>query len=400
MTQVQTGLMRLKNEKKLQDKYKGNIGILCHSASIDENFNHALDILLNLFGQKVIKVFGPQHGFVTDVQDNMIETDHFIHPYYNLPIYSLYSETRIPTDEMLEDIDHLFVDLQDVGTRIYTYIYTLTHLLEKCASKDIEVIVLDRPNPIGAQHIEGNILDPKFASFVGRHSMPVRHALTIAEVAKMHQKFWAKTAANLSVIEMKNYQREMNFWQTKLPYVNPSPNLPTIEGCFTFAGTVLFEGTNISEGRGTTRSLEQIGHPKFDPWKLLSHFENIYQKLELTGFKLRPVSFYPMFQKHAHKNCGGFFIHITDYDNFKPWKVCQVFLKEFKHLFADHFQYKTDAYEYGENLQAMDMINGTDTIRKWYEEEKLNMDKLLEIEESGQEQFAKNRQEILLYPNK
>ena len=188
---VTTGLENLLNDKNLQSQFKGNIALLCHSASVDNNLNHSLSRFKELFGDQLVKVFGPQHGFVTDVQDNMVESDHYTHPYFKLPIYSLYSETRIPTDEMLEDIDHLFIDLQDVGTRIYTYIYTMTLILEKCANKNIEVIILDRPNPIGLNQVEGNILDTNFASFVGRHELPVRHAMTMGEIALMHQKFWA-----------------------------------------------------------------------------------------------------------------------------------------------------------------------------------------------------------------
>jgi uncharacterized protein YbbC (DUF1343 family) len=397
MNQVQTGIMRLKNDKALQEKFKGNVGILCHSASIDEKYNHSLEILLEIYGERVKKVFGPQHGFVTDVQDNMIETDHIVHPHFKLPIYSLYSETRIPTDEMLEGIDHLFVDLQDVGTRIYTYIYTLTHLLEKCAGKDIEIVILDRPNPVNAKCVEGNILDTNFASFVGRHEMPVRHALTMAEVALMHQKFWAKEKCNVSYIEMIGYERSMNFWETKLPYVNPSPNLPTIEGCFTFIGTVLFEGTNISEGRGTTRALEQIGHPSLDSWKLQSHFNELFKKSNIEGFKLRPINFHPMFQKHAGQTCGGFFIHITNYEKFQAWKFAQIFLKEFKNLFPNDFTYKADGYEYGDGLHPIDMINGTDKLRHWYDNNSKNHEYLDELELVGMSDYLQKRSEILIY---
>lgn len=391
-----TGLARLRSEPDLPRQFKGNIGLLCHSASIDSDFSHALEIFIGKFGDQVKKVFGPQHGFVTDVQDNMIETDHFVHPHFKLPIYSLYSETRIPTDEMLEGIDHLFVDLQDVGTRIYTYIYTMTLLLEKCAEKDIEVIILDRPNPINAQTIEGNILDTKFASFVGRHPIPVRHGLTMGEVALMHQKFWCDKKANLKVIEMKNYRRESCFSELGLPFVNPSPNLATIESCYTFVGTVLFEGTNISEGRGTTRALEQIGHPGIDPWKYQSHFSNLFRKLDLSGFKLRPVNFYPMFQKHKERSCGGYFIHVTDKKSFKPWRVSQIFLKEFKGILDNQFDYKTDAYEYETEIKAIDMINGTDRFEAWYNT-KDDFSWLDKIEAEGMEEYMTNRESILLY---
>src|SRR5690554_6736409 len=209
MSNVLSGVDVLAADHELRARFKGNIGLLCHSASVNKDLEHSLQVFMRLFPGQIKKVYGPQHGFVTDVQDNMVETDHTFHPYFKLPVYSLYSETRIPTDEMLEGIDHIFVDLQDVGTRIYTYIYTLTLLLEKCAKKDIEVVVLDRPNPINAKDIEGNILEKEFASFVGRHPIPVRHGLTIGEVAHMHQKFWADETANLRVIPMQNYQRAM-----------------------------------------------------------------------------------------------------------------------------------------------------------------------------------------------
>lgn len=397
MSQVQTGIMRLRDERDLSDTFKGNIGLLCHSASIDNHCRHSLEIFISLFGEKVKKVFGPQHGFVTDVQDNMIETDHFIHPYFKIPIYSLYSETRVPTDEMLEGLDHLFIDLQDVGTRIYTYIYTMTHILEKCTELDIEVIILDRPNPIGLKKIEGNILDTNYASFVGRHPIPVRHGLSIAEVALMHQKFWANKKCQLQIIKMNNYNPNMNFFDTKLPYVNPSPNLPTIEGCFTFVGTVLLEGTSISEGRGTTRSLEQFGHPCLDPWKMQSHFNELLKKTKIDGVFLRPVYFHPMFQKHAHRSCGGFFIHITDFEKFNAWKFMQIIVKEFKRLYPNEFSYKEDAYEYGDGLNPIDMINGTDRLRKWYEDDSFAIDFLKVMEEEGKNNYLEQRKSISLY---
>lgn len=393
---VLTGLERLIHSKDIQSKYKGNIGLLCHSASVDSKLDHALIKFIEIFGERVKKVYGPQHGFVTDVQDNMIETDHFIHPFFKIPVYSLYSETRIPTDEMLENIDHLFIDLQDVGTRIYTYIYTMTHVLEACANKKIEVIVLDRPNPINANDIEGNILDTQFSSFVGRHPLPVRHALTIAEVALMHQSFWVDKRCNLSIIEMENYDRSMSFEDTKLPWVMPSPNLPTVDGCYTFVGTVLFEGTNISEGRGTTRALEIIGHPDIDPWTFQEELDTLFQSLNLIGFKLRPIHFQPTFQKHAGISCGGFQIHVTDRKEFKPWKVAQILCREIYKKIQGNFEYKQDPYEYGEGMNPLDMINGTDKLRKWMESYG-SISELEVIETENQEDYIKNRETVIIY---
>jgi len=393
---VLTGLERIKTEPELRENYKGNIGLLCHSASIDSKYNHSLEVFLECFGHQVKKVFGPQHGFVTDVQDNMIETDHFTHPYFKLPVYSLYSETRKPTDEMLKGIDHLFVDLQDVGTRIYTYIYTMTYILEACAGKGIEVIILDRPNPINAESVEGNVLDLKFASFVGRHALPVRHGLTMGEVAKMHQQYWVKNKCNFSVIEMKNYERQMSFEQTKLPWVMPSPNLPTVEGCYTFAGTVLYEGTNISEGRGTTRPLELIGHPSLDPWNFKKHMDLVMKKNHLDGFILRAINFQPTFQKHAGTTCGGLHIHVTDRELFKPWRVCQVLCQELYHELGSEFKYKEDPYEYETDFNPVDMINGTDKIRHWYENRGL-YGELVSFEDETLPLYMEQRESILIY---
>ncbi len=393
---VITGIDKLKSDKDLQAKYKGNIGLLCHSASVDSELSHSVEIFMEIFGDKFKKIYGPQHGFVTDVQDNMIETDHYTHPYFKLPVYSLYSETRKPTDAMLEGIDYLFVDLQDVGTRIYTYIYTMTYVLEACANKDIEVVILDRPNPIDADTIEGNVLELEFSSFVGRHPLPVRHGLTMGEVAKMHQQYWTDTKTNFSIIEMENYDRRMSFEQTLLPWVMPSPNLPTVEGCYTFVGTVLYEGTNISEGRGTTRPLEILGHPKFDPWTMKKHLDQVMATNRLEGFILRPVNFQPTFQKHAGIPCGGFQIHVTDRSKFKPWRVCQLLCKEFYKELGTDFKYKEDPYEYETSMNPVDMINGTDKIRGWYERDGL-FGELISLEETTLPLYMEQRQSILIY---
>jgi len=393
---VITGIDKLRMNKDLQDQFKGNVGLLCHSASIDSNFDHSVQIFQNCFSDRFKKIYGPQHGFVTDVQDNMIESDHYTHPYFKLPVFSLYSETRKPTDSMLEGIDHLFIDLQDVGTRIYTYIYTMTYVLEACANKNIEVVILDRPNPIDANTVEGNVLDLKFASFVGRHPLPVRHGLTIAEVAKMHQQYWVKDKANLTIIEMENYDRKMSFEQTLLPWIMPSPNLPTVEGCYTFVGTVLYEGTNISEGRGTTRPLEIIGHPKLDAWNFKTKLDTVMNENKLTGFVLRPINFQPTFQKHAGIACGGYQIHVTDREKFQPWRVSQLLCRELYKELGLEFKYKEDPYEYENNFNPVDMINGTDKIRHWYENQGVYSE-LVNMEESTLPLYMEQRESILIY---
>jgi len=363
---VQTGLDILVSNKDIQKSFKGNVALLCNNASIDASYTPAPLKFKELFGDRFVKLFGPQHGFSTDAQDNMIETDHFTHPYFKMPVYSLYSETRIPTDKMLEGIDHLFIDLQDVGCRMYTYIYTLTLLLEKCSSKDIEVVVLDRPNPLNGVDIEGNVLDLEFESFIGRHPIPVRHAMTIAEVALMHQKFWVKEKANLKVIKMQHWDRNMYYEDTKLPWLLPSPNLARIESSYTFPATVLFEGTTLSEGRGTTQSLEIVGHPKIEPFSFYQeHLLNVVKKSKLEGFKFRPITFLPTFQKQADKVCGGIQIHITDKSTYKPWRVGQLLMREIYHYLGEDFQWKKPPYEYNYTQQPIDIINGTDKLRHW-----------------------------------
>ncbi|PNW28122.1 DUF1343 domain-containing protein [Formosa algae] len=363
---VQTGLDVLLNDKKLQESFTGNSALLCHNASIDSTYTHAALQFKNMFGDRFVKLFGPQHGFSTDVQDNMVETDHVIHPFFKIPVYSLYSETRIPTDEMLEGIDHLFVDLQDVGCRVYTYIYTLTYLLEKCSSKAIEIVVLDRPNPINGVDIEGNILDLDFESFVGRHPIPMRHGMTIGEVALMHQKFWVTEKANLRVVKMLNWDRKMFYEDTQLPWLLPSPNLARIESSYTFPATVLFEGTTLSEGRGTTQSLEIVGHPKIEPFLF---YENILSKAmkasKLEGFKFRPITFLPTFQKQGGKVCGGIQIHVTDKFIYKPWRAGQLLMRELYHYLGDDFGWKLPPYEYNYDQHPIDLVNGTDKLRHW-----------------------------------
>ena len=392
---VKTGLDILVGDKQLQQEFRGNVALLSHNASIDSNCDHAALLFKQIFKSRLIKLFGPQHGFSTDVQDNMIETDHTIHPYFNIPVYSLYSETRIPTDDMLEDIDHLFIDLQDIGGRVYTYIYTMTHILEKCKSRDIEIIVLDRPNPINGEDIEGNVLDMNFSSFVGMYPIPVRHGMTIGEVALMHQKFWADQQANLRVIKMTGWNRSMYFDETELPWALPSPNIARAESTLTFPATVLFEGTKLSEGRGTTQSLEIVGHPKIRPFMLYdTYLREAVAQSGLVGFKLRPITFLPTFQKHANAVCGGFQIHVTDRKTFKPWRVGQFLLRELYHQMGADFEWKEPPYEYNYDLMPIDIINGTDELRNWVENNG-SMEALNSFEDL--DHYLAQLKEIMLY---
>ncbi|MFN8370090.1 MAG: DUF1343 domain-containing protein [Bacteriovoracaceae bacterium] len=397
---TRTGLDQLKVNKDLVTSIKGNVAYLCNSASLTYDLITGICVIKELFGARFKKLFGPQHGLFTDLQDNMIETSDFIHPYFGVKVHSLYSTTRIPTPAMLEGIDAILVDLQDVGTRVYTYIYTLTLLMEACKNRDIEVVVLDRPNPIDGVTIEGNMLDMNFSSFVGRHSIPMRHGLTIGEVATLaHKAFGAN--CNLRVIKMENWQRSMSYDQTKLHWTLPSPNLPTIDSAYTFVGTVLFEGTNISEGRGTTRSLEIIGHPKLEPFSFLDQINPIVKKERLAeGAVLRPTFFQPTFNKHKDIPCGGIQIHVTDKTKFRPWLLTQFLMRELYFYLNDKkaFSWKEPPYEYEYIKAPIDLINGTDKIRNWIEN-RGDLAVLREMETSAINQFANLRNSILLYKN-
>ena len=393
---LQAGLDQLMNEKKYQEMLIGNVALLCHNASISRNIEHGSFLLQKLLGKRLTKIFGPQHGFMCDVQDNMIETKHSLHPYLKIPVYSLYSETRIPTDEMLSDIQTLVIDLQEIGCRDYTYLYTMTLCLEKCAEKNIKVVILDRPNPINGVTLEGNILDMNFASFIGRHPIPVRHGMTMGELALMHQKHWTNKKVELDVIPLLNWNRDTYLDEYDYPFVMPSPNIPVVESTVTFPATVLYEGTNLSEGRGTCRPLEGLGHPKIEPYAFIEEILKPRMKKEnLEGFVLRPHFFQPTFNKWAQTTIGGIHIHVTDRNQFKPWRVGVILLQEVFHYLKNDFAWKNPPYEYEYHKLPIDMICGTDKIRLMIE--KNQSTELLNQMEKELSQFAAQREEFLLY---
>lgn len=392
---VMTGLDRLIDEKGLKEKYSGNIGYLGHSAAVYHNLDLGLSQMIKTFGSKLIKAFGPQHGFVTDVQDNMIETADHIHPHFKIPIHSLYGETRIPTDEMLSNLDTIFVDLQDVGTRVYTYITTMSLLMDKCTEKGIKVVILDRPNPVGGVLTEGPILEKGWESFVGHHPIPQRHSLTLGEVAKLQKQIHCPDC-DLEVISMKGWTREMHWQDCNRHWINPSPNLPTPESALTFCGTVLFEGTNISEGRGTTRSLELLGAPGIEPYSFTQKMHSIMEKWQLKDCILRPCQFYPMFQKHSGQTCGGFQIHPTNPKNFLSWRLGALALREFYHQEEFSFEWNDKPYEYQFNNLAIDFINAGTGLREWAESNG-SLEDLEKLENTGKEDFLNLRENIIIY---
>lgn len=392
---ITLGLEKLLTDKKTQGLIKGKFGYLCHSASVDKDLTLGAISLIELFGERLHKIFGPQHGFVTDVQDNMVETHDFKHPYFGRVIHSLYGETRIPTDAMLEGLETIVVDLQDVGTRVYTYISTLNLLMEKCASKGIRVVVLDRPNPARADIIEGTVLDLEWKSFVGQLPIPQRHGLTMGEVALFIRDIM-QVKCDLHVVSMDGYKRSMTWQQTERHWINPSPNLSTPNSCLSFPGTVLFEGTKLSEGRGTTRALEVVGAPNVEPFSFLKKIEKDLKTWNFEGIILRPQMFWPTFQKHAGSSCGGFHIHITDSSKAMGWRVGQFLLRAFRQELGNEFEWQDAAYEYEFDKLAIDLINGTDQLRHWVEKDG-SMSGLLQLETIGMTEFMRARSSILLY---
>ena len=300
-------MVRLGSDLSLSSsRLKGTrVGVVCNHASLDRGFLHIVDRLAAADHLTLAAIFGPQHGFRSDVQDNMIETPHAQRPGRRVPIYSLYSETREPTAEMLSGIDVLVIDLQDVGARIYTYIYTMANCMRACARHRIPVIVCDRPNPIGGVDVEGAPLVPGFESFVGQFPIPMRHGMTIGELARLFNEDFA-IGAQLEVVTMEGWRRDMYADQTGLPWVMPSPNMPTLDTAIVYPGTVLFEGIMLSEGRGTTRPFELVGAP----WIEAERFARDMNALGLTGVYFRPAVFEPTFQKHAKQTCGGCQIHV------------------------------------------------------------------------------------------
>lgn len=309
---------------------------------------------------------------------------------------------------MLQGLNTILIDLQDVGTRVYTYLYTLSYLMEECGKRDIEVVVLDRPNPAGGDIVEGNLLDLNFTSFVGRHQLPMRHGLTLGEFALWAQKF-VPIPCRLRVITMEGWSRRKTFSECGLPWVNPSPNLSHPDSAFCYPGTVLFEGTSLSEGRGTTRALEVIGHPDIDPfavqeswnWKKDKEFQELFptQQGELLPFALRPHFFIPTFHKFQGENCGGWQIHTLDPHQFRSWRLGQWMLNKLYHLLGEKFSWKQPPYEYEFNRLPIDMINGSDQLRLWIEKGGPS-EELLLIEKEMETIFLPQREQIVLYRNR
>jgi uncharacterized protein YbbC (DUF1343 family) len=387
------GIVRLGTDVLLESRRLAGarVGIVCNPASTGADLDHIVDRLAASDDVRLTAIFGPQHGFRSDVQDNMIETPHARDPHRRVPIYSLYSETREPTAEMLKGLDVLVIDLQDIGARIYTYIYTLANCLRACGRHGVPVLVCDRPNPIGGAQVEGALLLPGFESFVGQFPIPMRHGMTIGEIARLfNQEF--HLGAQIEVIPMEGWNRRMYWDDTGLPWVMPSPNIPTLDSAIVYPGTVLFEGTLLSEGRGTTRPFELVGAP----WIVAETFAASMNALGLPGVRFRPAVFEPTFQKHAKQACGGCQIHVLDRDVFRPVLTGVALIDRFRRSDPARFAWRQPPYEYEHDKMPFDILSGSDELRRHIEAEQ----PLSEIAESWREDektFERQRAKYLLY---
>ncbi len=375
-----------------QNGLKGaKLGLVFNQASVDKNLRPAKEVISSLFPGGLKALFGPQHGAGGEDQDNMVETPHAIDPDLNIPIYSLYSETREPTAEMLDCLDVLIVDLQDVGTRVYTFASTMLQCMRAVAREGKKLVVLDRPNPLDGTRVEGNLLEQEFFSFVGPWRLPMRHGLTMAEMALLFRDAF-KLDCDLEVVPMAGWKREMLWPQTGLRWIMPSPNMPSYETALVYPGQVIWEGTNLSEGRGTCRPFEIFGAPFLEPKRL----QVVLDPGLLRGCLLQEFRFRPTFHKWTGKLCKGFFLHVVEPQEFTPYRTSLALLQAVMRLYPDKFEWRPPPYEYEHEKLPMDLILGSRALREKLES--LRPISQLEGEwEEDLEEYRQIRQKYLLY---
>jgi uncharacterized protein YbbC (DUF1343 family) len=380
-------------EKKWPRQFKGaRVALLVHPASVTRKVEHALQLFSRSRKIELKALFGPQHGIRGETQDNMVEWEGFSDKQTGLPVFSLYGHTRRPEPSMLKGVDVFVINMQDVGSRYYTFIWTMELCLQACAEAKTPVVVLDRPNPIGGKIMEGPVLSTAYASFVGHRPLPVRHAMTIGEIGSyLRNEYYP--SLDFHIVPMQNWKRRMWFDETGLEWVMPSPNMPTTDTALVYPGMCLLEGTNISEGRGTTRPFEIFGSPFIEPDKVVKRLN----ECKLPGIILRPMYFQPTFQKHAGKLCGGAQIHVINREKFRPFKTAVAVLKVTRELYPSQFIWNPPPYEYEMEKLPIDILAGTDSLRK----DIVGGESLSLMEEKWQEEckvFDKNyRKRYLIY---
>jgi uncharacterized protein YbbC (DUF1343 family) len=398
---MKTGLDRLLADAALRAPLEGKrVALLAHPASVTPDLVHSLDALAAT-GLRLTAAFGPQHGLRGDKQDNMVESDDFTDPIHNIPVFSLYGEVRRPTGQSLGTFDVILVDLQDLGCRIYTFITTLLYVIEAAAANGKEVWVLDRPNPAG-RPIEGLTLRPGWESFVGAGPMPMRHGLTLGELG-----LWfvdaMKIAVDYRLIAMEDYDPEAapGFgWPTDRIWVNPSPNAPNVSMARAYAGTVMLEGTTLSEGRGTTRPLEIFGAPDIDARAVLAEMRSLAPHW-LEGCPIRETWFEPTFHKHSKTLCNGLHFHAEgpayDHPAFKPWRLQALAFKAIRRLYPDYPLWRDFPYEYEFGKLAIDVINGGPGLREWVDDPAAEPGDLDALTRPDEEAWAEERRPFLRY---
>lgn len=400
---IRLGIDRLLQSKSHLDRLKGKrVSLLAHPASMTNDFRPSIDALHEA-GIKLTSAFGPQHGMRGEKQDNMQETADFIDAIYKIPVFSLYGEVRRPSAHMLDTFDILLVDLQDVGTRIYTFLTTLLYVMEECAKTGKEVWVLDRPNPAG-RPVEGSFLRPGWVSFVGAaEGLPMRHGLTLGEAGLWFNKVLDVGCA-YEVVKMENYDPAKapgyGWPEGELSWVNPSPNAANVSMARAFPGTVLIEGTTLSEGRGTTRPLETLGAPDLDMPRILKEMARL-SAAWMDGCRIRQTFFQPTFQKHAGFICSGFQMHLDDgaykHEIFKPYRLVGLWLKAIRNLYPDYPIWRDFHYEYEKTRLAFDLINGGPQLREWIDDRAAVAGDLEAICLPDERAWLEQRREFLLY---
>jgi uncharacterized protein YbbC (DUF1343 family) len=390
LPKVATGLERL-FDAHVACLRRQRLGLIANQSSVDPWLRHASDRLREATEGELVALFGPEHGMGGHAQD-LIEVADGTDSRTGLPVRSLYGETRLPTPEMLEGIDALIFDVQDIGSRYYTFIWTMALAMEACARDGKKMIVLDRPNPLGGLLLEGNLVEDSHRSFVGLYPIANRHGMTVGELARLFNEEFG-IACDLIVIPMKGWTRSQWFDETGLPWVMPSPNMPTLDTAIVYPGACLIEGTNLSEGRGTTRPFELMGAPWIDPHRLVAELG----KEDLPGVRFRPVSFQPAFQKFAGQICGGIQQHVVDRESYRPVRTGLAIIKVARRLWPREFDWRPPPYEYELRRPAIDVLTGTSLVREQIEADV----PLAEIEREWQgdlARFEEIRSRYLLYP--
>jgi uncharacterized protein YbbC (DUF1343 family) len=389
MPKVKLGLEVLLSQKI--NLLKGRtVGLIVNPTSVTSRLDHAIDLLHARREFKLAALFGPEHGARGEVQDQ-IEVGPYTDAATGLPVYSLYGETRVPTEEMVRGLDTLVFDMQDVGARYYTFIYTMAYAMQTAARYDKQVVVLDRPNPLGGARADGNVLDLNFRSFVGLYPLAVRHGMTVAELALLFNSEFGINC-ELVVVPMRGWTRGLWFDQTGLPWVIPSPNMPTLETAVVYPGMCLIEGTNLSEGRGTTKPFEFVGAPWIEP----RAFAAALAEEDLPGVRFRPIYFQPTFHKWKDQLCGGVQLHVTQRDRYKSFLTAIAVIRAARHMYPKDFQWRQPPYEYEYHKLPIDILCGNDLVRRQIEKN----EPLAVIEKSWREglnAFRTLRRKYLLY---